>query len=172
MSAGIDGDDAFEAKVRASWPLIRPVSQSKRRSGGAPSTAAFGKRGNGQQQRDAMGTAPSSLCRLGGRQQADRGDTDLAESSGTVAAAEHKRSTPPGGRGGKNGSRQAAAVRVQALFRGHRGRECAAGEGRKRARRLAVERAAEEERQRPRAVATRRMGGRIPRPKGPSTYGF
>ncbi|CAM9644455.1 unnamed protein product [Ectocarpus fasciculatus] len=172
VSAGIDGDDAFEAKVRASWPLQRPLSQSKRRSGGAPSTVAFGKRGNDQQQRDAMGTAPSSLCRLGGRQQADRGDTDLAESSGTVAAAEHKRSTPPGGRGGKNGSRQAAAVRVQALFRGHRGRECAAGEGRKRARRLAVERAAEEERQRPRAVATRRMGGRISRPKGPGTYGF
>lgn len=172
MSAGIDGDGAFEAKVRASWPLRRPLSQSKRRSGGASSTAAVGERGNDQQQRDAMGTAPSSLRRLGGRQQADRRDSDLAESSSAVAAAEYKRSTPPDGREKKIGSRQAAAVRVQALFRGHRGRECAAGEGRKRARRLAAERAAEEERQRPRAVATRRMGGRISRPKGPSTYGF
>ncbi|CAM9876409.1 unnamed protein product [Ectocarpus sp. 4 AP-2014] len=172
VSAGIDGDDAFEAKVRASWPSRRPLSQTKRRSDGASSTAALGERGSDQQQRNATGTPPSSLRRLGGRQQADRGDSDFAESSSAVAAAETKRSTAPGGRGGKTSCRQAAAVRVQALFRGHRGRECAAGEGRKRARRLAAERAAEEERQRPRAVATRRMGGRISRPKGPSTYGF
>lgn len=67
--------------------------------------------------------------------------------------------------------RQAAAMRVQSLFRGHKGRSRAAAEGRKRARHLAAEREAREERQRPSAACWRR-GGRISRPKGPSTYGF
>ncbi len=66
--------------------------------------------------------------------------------------------------------RQGAATRVQSLFRGHKGRSHAAAEGRKRARRLAAERAAMEERLRP--TAYRRLGGRISRPKGRSTYGF
>lgn len=71
-----------------------------------------------------------------------------------------------GGGGGPSFGRQAAAIHVQSLFRGHKGRTCAAAEGRKRARRLAAEREAREYQQRP------RVGGRISRPKGPSTYGF
>lgn len=67
--------------------------------------------------------------------------------------------------------RSAAAVRVQRVFRGHRGRRCAGAEGRKRASQRASEREAKMERERPHA-ASNRLSGRLPRPKLPSTYGF
>ena len=67
--------------------------------------------------------------------------------------------------------RSAAAVRVQRVFRGHKGRRCAGAEGRKRASQRASEREARMERERPHAVS-HRLSGRLPRPKLPSTYGF
>lgn len=73
--------------------------------------------------------------------------------------------------GGIPVDRSAAAVRVQRVFRGHRGRKCAGAEGRKRARQRTSEREANMERARPHA-ASRRLSGRLPRPKLPSTYGF
>lgn len=82
-----------------------------------------------------------------------------------------KQSAPLAGRS-INNNRNTAAVRVQALFRGHKGRACAAGEHRKQARRRVADREAEEEQRRPRAAASRRLGGRILRPKVASTYGF
>lgn len=67
--------------------------------------------------------------------------------------------------------RSAAAVRVQQVYRGHKGRRRAGAEGRKRASQRASEREARMERERPHA-ASRRLAGRLPRPKLPSTYGF
>lgn len=69
---------------------------------------------------------------------------------------------------GVSSKRAQAAVKVQRAFRGHRGRDRAAGEGRKLARKLAVEREhwAEKARQ------ANRHFGRLPRPTLPGIYGF
>lgn len=67
--------------------------------------------------------------------------------------------------------RSMAALGLQRVFRGHRGRESAAAECRKRARLRMMKR--EEMGDSGRPVATsQRLHGRIPRPKLPSTYGF
>lgn len=64
--------------------------------------------------------------------------------------------------------RAAAATNVQRTFRGHKGRERAAAESRKLARRWAadVEHAAEREKQ------VKLKFGRLPRPAVPATFGF
>ena len=73
--------------------------------------------------------------------------------------------------GGNPFDMSAATVRVQRVFRGHEGRGCAGAEERKRASQRASERDARIEREWPHA-ASRRLSGRLPRPKLPSTYGF
>lgn len=114
---------------------------------------------------------------LGGREQqgwvgAPDPPPAAAAAAATTAKAVRKDKSAAFPAGAAADGRKAAATRVQAVFRGHKGRNSAAAEGRKRARRLAAEREAREEQQRPSAAACRRRGGRISRPKGPSTYGF
>ncbi|CAM9677264.1 unnamed protein product, partial [Hapterophycus canaliculatus] len=168
VSAGIDGDDVFEAAVRASWPQQCPISQSDQGgsgSNGAPATAT------GEREHSRTAREGDPRASLSARQTRSTTFEALQSSNSSGGAGIHKQSAPPGGMGPRN-KRNTAAVRVQALFRGHKGRVRAAGEDRKRVRRLAADRETKEEQRRPRAAACRRLGGRILRPKVASTYGF
>lgn len=67
--------------------------------------------------------------------------------------------------------RSTAAVYVQSLFRGHKGRKRVEAETRKRLRLLAEAKEGQKSLERPHALS-RRLAGRLPRPKVPGTYGF
>ncbi|CAM9929331.1 unnamed protein product [Scytosiphon promiscuus] len=176
VSAGIESDDDFEAAVRAPRPQQRTAVVRCDQGGfdcNATTTRLVERRGRSRAAGQA--TSPSShwgANDLTGKEGAPPGAGSSAHQTKRKTTKSLRRQIVPFGGKNRSNRRNAAAVRVQAVFRGHKGRSIAAGEGRKRARLAAADREAEEELRRPRAAASRRSGGRILRPKVASTYGF